>query len=94
LPLPGGIGPDHGGVHREAFTTHQSGIDTALQDLLEYEPKSLGFAEAAMAVLGEGGMIRYRVFDARTTEWAIYATIQILAIIRSQTACPVGDLTC
>jgi hypothetical protein len=46
-------------------------VSTCLQDPFEHEPQSLGLAEAAVAVLGEGRVLRHRILGAQVTEPAI-----------------------
>ena len=51
MTLTAGIGLDHTGIHCEAFTTHQSGIDASFQYLLKHKTECFGFPEASVTVL-------------------------------------------
>jgi hypothetical protein len=66
-----GIGLDHAGVDRKAFATDQSLGDAALQDGLEQVSERIAVAEAAVSVLGEGGVLRHGVLQSQAAEPAV-----------------------
>ena len=66
-----GVGLDDAGVDREAFAADQAFAHAATQHALEYMPQGVALAEAAVPVLGEGRVVRDRVFQVQPAEPAI-----------------------
>lgn len=65
------IGLDHTRIHGEALATHRAFGHAAFQNLLEQLPKGVTVPEAAVSVLGEGGMVGHLVGQAQAAEPAI-----------------------
>ena len=55
--LPVGVRLDQAGIDRKAFAANQPLRDAALQDRFKDAPQKIAFAETAMPVLREGGVI-------------------------------------
>src|SRR5206468_8286347 len=70
-PAAIGVGLDYAGIDGKAFATDQSLLHAARDHALEHLPKRIALTEAAVTVLREGRMVRYRVFQAKSTEPAI-----------------------
>jgi len=54
-----GIGLDQAGVHGKAFSADQPLVHAALHHRLEQVTEQVALTEAAVPVLGEGGVIRH-----------------------------------
>ena len=56
-----GIGWNEAGIDPEPVASNQAFVDATLHNGLEKMPKNTALTEAAITVLGKGGMIRHRV---------------------------------
>ena len=65
------VSRDQAGVYGEAFTLDQACSHAAADHLVEHPAEGLTGTEATMAILGEGGVIRNRIFQAEATEPAV-----------------------
>jgi len=65
------IGTDQAGIDREPFATHQPFGHATLDGHLEQLAQQVAVAEAAVAILGEGRVIRHSAFQAKPAEPAI-----------------------
>jgi len=66
-----GVGLDHAGVHGEALAAHQPRRHAAAHHQLEHVAKQVALTEAAMPVLGEGGVVRDLAVQPEPAEPAI-----------------------
>ncbi len=66
--LPVGVGLDQAGVDREAVAAHEPLRHAAAHHLLEEMAQQIAVAEAAMAVLREGGMLGDIALQAEPAE--------------------------
>jgi hypothetical protein len=66
-----GIGLNDTGINREAFPADQASLQAQANDLLKELPEQVALTETAVAVLGEGRVIRYVAFQAQTAKPAI-----------------------
>src|SRR4030095_14649699 len=66
-----GISLDEAGIDRKALATDQTLCDAALHHRLEQMAEHIALAEAAMAVLREGRMIRHLTFPTQSAEPAV-----------------------
>lgn len=63
-----GIRPDQASIDREAVTAYKPGLHAALYSRFEQLPQEVAVAEAAVAVLGKGRVIRNGPFQAEPAE--------------------------
>ena len=66
-----GVGGDQAGVDREALAAHQALGHAARDNGLEQLAQQIAVAEAAVAVLGEGRVVRHVAVEAQPAEPAI-----------------------
>lgn len=69
--MPIGVGPDQAAVDGKAFATHEALGDAAGEHSLEEASQEVAIAEAAMAVHGEGGMVRHPAIESEPAEPAV-----------------------
>ncbi|MNZ91156.1 hypothetical protein D3C78_1101300 [compost metagenome] len=69
--LPAGIRLDDAGVDGETFTLDQAGRHAAPQHLIEQPAEQIAVTETAVAILREGRVIGYFVFQTQPAEPAI-----------------------
>jgi hypothetical protein len=65
---------DHTGVYGEALTTDQARLQAQANDLLKGLAEQVTLTEAAVAVLGEGRVVRHVAFQAKAAKPAISGT--------------------
>jgi hypothetical protein len=70
-PVPAGVGADVAGVDGEALAADQALGHAAAHHALEQLSQQIAVAKAAVAVLGEGGVIRYVAVQAQAAEPAV-----------------------
>ena len=66
-----GIGLDQAGIDRKAFAADQPLVHAAPHHRLEQVAEEIALAKAAMAVLGEGGVVRHLALQAEAAEPAV-----------------------
>ena len=66
-----GVGRNQGGVHGEALAANQTFFDAPADDSFKNMPEDIAFSEAAVAVLGKGGMVRDFIVQAEATKPAV-----------------------
>lgn len=66
--LPAGIRVDDAGADGETFTLDQAGRHAAPQHLIEQPAEQIAVTETAVAILREGRVIGYFVFQTQPTE--------------------------
>jgi hypothetical protein len=69
--VPAGVRPDDAGVDGEALAADQALDHAAPHNALEELAQQIALAEAAVAVLGEGGMVRHVAVQAEPAEPAV-----------------------
>jgi hypothetical protein len=69
--LPAGIGRYHAGVHRKTFAFDQTRGHAAAHDFIEQPSEGRAGSEAAVAILGEGRMLRHSIVQVQPTKPAI-----------------------
>ena len=66
-----GVSRDQAGVHGETFTAHQPFVQAALHHRLEQVTEQIAITEAAVPVLGKGGVVRHLSLQPEAAEPAV-----------------------